>query len=221
MGFWKVFAGAAIGVGAIAAAPFTGGGSVLGAATLLGSLSGAGALAAGAGIAGAAAGAVLAKEEEKQGEKKYKEAEHKGYQRGKAEHNLEMIQLKEKLAEKMADIAKREQFILTAFALGICCAYADGDVCNTEMDELDYLVTGIGTSEMLSSSTKKQIMTMRMYPPNLSTVWEMIKKHNFDTPQHLSMFSTVVELVVHADEMETPEEREFIERWNNLSAHAA
>ena len=46
---WAVIGGAIVGVGAIAAAPFTGGGSVLGAATLAGSLSGAAGAAAAAG----------------------------------------------------------------------------------------------------------------------------------------------------------------------------
>ena len=64
MGFWtKVIGGAVIGVGAIAAAPFTGGGSLLGAASLASSLAGAGALAAGAGAAGATAGAVMGRRE--------------------------------------------------------------------------------------------------------------------------------------------------------------
>ena len=45
----KVLAGVAIGVGAVAAAPFTGGGSLLGAATLGASLSGAGTIAAASG----------------------------------------------------------------------------------------------------------------------------------------------------------------------------
>ena len=214
MGYWKMLAGAAIGVGAIAAAPFTGGGSVLGAATLLGSLSGAGALAAGAGVAGAAAGAALAKKEEK----KYDNARKEGYQQAAAEHALKMGELQLKLAEMMADIAKREQFIVTAFALGICCAYADGSVCNTELDELDYLVAGIGSSEILSETTKKRIIDMQMSPPNLNTVWAMIKKYGFDTERHLNIFSTIVELVVHADAIETPEEKEFIERWNSLAA---
>ena len=39
----RIVLGAALGIGAVAAAPFTGGGSVLGAATLAGSLSGSGA----------------------------------------------------------------------------------------------------------------------------------------------------------------------------------
>ena len=49
----RIILGAALGIGAIAAAPFTGGGSVLGAATLAGSLSG-----FGTGLAAATAGLV-------------------------------------------------------------------------------------------------------------------------------------------------------------------
>lgn len=214
MSYWKILAGAVVGVGAVAAAPFTGGGSVLGAATLLGSLTGAGALAAGAGVAGAAAGAALAKNDEK----KYDNAKKEGYYNAKAEHALEMERLQSELAEMMADIAKREQFILTAFALGICCAYADGNVCQNELDELDLLVSGIGTSDLLSETTKNQIKDMRVSPPNLTTVWAMIKKFGFDTEHHIKIFNTVVELVVYADEILTPHEEEFMKRWNNLAA---
>lgn len=210
MGFWKVFAGAAVGVGAVAAAPFTGGASVAGAVRVLTTMSAAKAVAVGVG-----AGVDMVK---KNAEKKYNRAREEGYQQAKTQYKLQIDKLQEQLTVMMADISKREQFIVTAFALGICCAYADGHVCNTEMDELDYLVAGIGRSDMLSETTKKQIIDMQMSPPNLSTVWAMIKKHRFDTEHHLQIFSTVVEMVVHADEMETPEERAFIERWNNLAA---
>ncbi len=62
----RIILGAAIGVGAIAAAPFTGGGSVLGAATLAVSLSGieTGLAAATAGLVGAAVADGMADEEE-------------------------------------------------------------------------------------------------------------------------------------------------------------
>lgn len=61
-----IILGAALGVGAIAAAPFTGGGSVLGAATLAASLSGfgTGLAAATAGLVGAAVADGMADEEE-------------------------------------------------------------------------------------------------------------------------------------------------------------
>ena len=62
----RIILGAVLGVGAVAAAPFTGGGSVLGAATLAGSLSGLGTglAAATAGVVGAALADGMADEEE-------------------------------------------------------------------------------------------------------------------------------------------------------------
>lgn len=62
----RMLLGAVLGIGAIAAAPFTGGGSVLGAATLAGSLSGVGTglAAATAGVVGAAVADGMADEEE-------------------------------------------------------------------------------------------------------------------------------------------------------------
>ena len=56
MGAGRIILGTAIGIGAVAALPFTGGGSVLGAATLASSLSGVGTgiLATAAGFVGAA-----------------------------------------------------------------------------------------------------------------------------------------------------------------------
>ncbi len=66
MGFWKVFAGAAVGVGAVAAAPFTGGASVAGAVRVLTTMSAAKAVAVGVG-----AGVDMVK---KNAEKKYNRA---------------------------------------------------------------------------------------------------------------------------------------------------
>lgn len=68
MGFGKILGLAALGIGAIAAAPFTGGGSILGAATIAGSLAGAGtiAAAAGAGAVGAGVGYALSRKEEEE-----------------------------------------------------------------------------------------------------------------------------------------------------------
>ena len=72
MGFGKILGLAVLGVGAIAAAPFTGGGSILGAATIAGSLAGAGtiAAAAGAGAVGAGVGYALSRKEEEEEEAK-------------------------------------------------------------------------------------------------------------------------------------------------------
>ena len=81
MSLEKAILGAVIGVGAVAAAPFTGGGSVLGAATLAGSLSGIGTCIAAA--AAAAAGAALGDE---MGDSVDYEAYDEGYEDAKREY---------------------------------------------------------------------------------------------------------------------------------------
>lgn len=218
MSFWKVLGGAALGVSAIAAVPFTGGGSVIGAVTLLGSLSGAGVAAASAGATGAAAGAAWGK----YGKNKQKKAEEKTKQTVRqeeaAKHALELDKLKHQLAQMMQDIASREQFTVTAFALGICCANADGHICESEMEELDVLVSGIGTSNKFSKTTKMQIAEMKRNPPNLDTVWALIKEHGLDDAEHLNIFSTIVEMMVLADNETTESERVFVKTWNSLAA---
>ncbi|MFA0412988.1 DUF533 domain-containing protein [Vibrio renipiscarius] len=218
MSFWKVLGGAAIGVGAIAAAPFTGGGSVVGAATLLGSLTGAGAIAAGAGATGAAAGAAWGKYEKKKQTKADDDLKQSVRQEESAKYAAEVDKLKQQLAEMMKDIASREQFVVTAFALGICCANADGHICESEMEELDILVSGIGTSDKFSKTTKAQIAAMKINPPNLDTVWALIKQHGFDDAEHLNVFSTIVDMMVLADDKTTDCEKVFVKTWNSLAA---
>ena len=80
MGLGKILAytvgGVALGVGAVAAAPFTGGGSLLGGASIIASLAGAGVVAGVAGVAGAAGGAVVQNFEDKKTEQKVRMRRH-------------------------------------------------------------------------------------------------------------------------------------------------
>jgi len=212
----KVLGGVAVGVGAVAAAPFTGGGSILGAATLASSLAGAGAVAAGAGAVGAAAGVALSNSDSE--EDKIRVAKEEGRQEAIAENALEMEKFRAELEEMLADTSKREQFIVTAFAVGICAANADGEICEDEREELDVLVTGIGTSDKLSQTTKQQIKEFIDNPPNLNTVWALIEEHNFDDEAHLQKFSFIISAIAAADGTTCQNEKEFIEAWNSLAA---
>ena len=81
MSMERVLLGAVIGIGAVAAAPFTGGGSILGAATLAGSLSG-----IGTGIAAATAGFVGAAIVDNIGEIETMEAYSEGYKDAKKKY---------------------------------------------------------------------------------------------------------------------------------------
>ena len=83
----RIVLGAALGIGAVAAAPFTGGGSVLGAATLAGSLSG-----IGTGVAAATAGFVGAAVADAMADDMRFEGYDEGYKDGQIELSEKMIE---------------------------------------------------------------------------------------------------------------------------------
>ena len=87
MSLGHVLMGAMIGVGAVAAAPFTGGGSILGAATLAGSLSG-----IGTGVAAATAGFVGAAVADAMADDMRFEGYDEGYKDGQIELSEKMIE---------------------------------------------------------------------------------------------------------------------------------
>ncbi|MCO4170376.1 hypothetical protein K8D10_00985 [Aeromonas veronii] len=215
MSFWKILGGAALGVGAIAAAPFTGGGSLLGAATLASSLAGAGTIAAavGAGAAGAAAGAYFDDDDDIR-----EEGRRRGEQEAAARHALEKENLQSQIADLMSSVENREQLLVTMFAVGICAANADHEICDAERSELMGLVAGIGADKAISKATKNRIDKWYNAPPNLPTVWKLIEKHGFNEPEYIEMFSVIVNMVVIADEETKDSEAEFIDAWNSLVA---
>ena len=219
MGFWtKVIGGAVIGVGAIAAAPFTGGGSLLGAATLASSLAGAGALAAGAGAAGAAAGAVMDRREKEEEERKARQAKQRGEQEADARNAIKLDKLRDEITNVLRTVEVRENFLVTAFAVGICAANADQVICDEEREEIETLIAGIGKLEFISKASLTRVEEWYDNPPNLNTVWELIEKNGLDQPKYISIFSNIVEMVIWADGERNYHEHEFTEAWTSLVA---
>ncbi|EJO9912322.1 hypothetical protein NU785_003940 [Vibrio parahaemolyticus] len=219
MGFWKkVIGGAVIGVGAVAAAPFTGGGSIVGAATLASSLAGAGAVAAGAGAVGAAAGAAKDNWDKKQEQEQRDLDRRAGAAEAKAEYERELDKLKNELASIIRDVEIREQFLVTSFAVGICAANADHDISDEEREELEELAFGLGKADVLSKAAQKRVEQWYNNPPELATVWRMIEDNGFNKPKHISVFDKIINMVIMADDVENHHEEEFIEAWNSRVA---
>lgn len=164
MGWGKILTGVTIGVGAVAAAPFTGGGSILGAATALGSLAGAGTIAGavGAGVVGGAVGSAISDKEEKE----------------KAEQKREVAELS-KNADKFETIASEHEehtnLILALSALGISMANADGHISEEEREELNEFVGGI-TSAKYPTHIVEQIDGFVSDPPSFNTALSHLEK---------------------------------------------
>ena len=95
----RIVLGAALGIGAVAAAPFTGGGSVLGAATLAGSLSG-----IGTGLAAVTAGIVGAAIADGLGDEADYDAYFEGYEEAKTKYaTKDVLEQEEREREEMME----------------------------------------------------------------------------------------------------------------------
>ena len=164
MGWGKILGLAALGVGAIAAAPFTGGGSILGAATLAGSLAGAGTIAAAGAAAatGAGVGYVLSKKEEE--EEKEKDKKIAGFS-----------QKAEKAETTLKEHEKHTNLILALSALGCAMANADGEISPEELVELHEFVGGI-SSQSYPTHIVEQINEMISNPPSFNDAMKHLER---------------------------------------------
>lgn len=197
MGIGKVLAYGALGVGAVALAPFTGGGSVAGAVSLAASLAGAEAVAAGAAVVGAGVGYAMSRKEEEEEERKQQEI---------AEAN--------KKAQKATDIAKAHEehtnYILALSALGISMANADGEIAEEELEELHEFVGGL-SSEKYPEHIVEQIEKMIENPPTFNEALAYLNRVKIDN------FQTIRDLLVmimEADDKLHPKEKAYLHAFD-------
>ncbi|CAA7627267.1 hypothetical protein [Magnetospirillum sp. SS-4] len=161
---WALVGGAIVGVGAVAAAPFTGGGSVLGGATLIASLSGAAGTAVAVGGVGAAAGAAVSSASKKQ-------AIGEGYRQGKegdlAEAAAKIQVLQERLvlaSERYREQNKLNEFIVCLIAVGAGMAACDGVLHEDDMSNLQEFVLGMSVFA-LPPAVENAIQQLLAKPP--------------------------------------------------------
>lgn len=209
MGIGKVLAytvgGVALGVGAVAAAPFTGGGSIFGAVALGSSLMGAGTIAAAAGTAAVAggAGAYMARKENEEDEKLNQEL---------AEQKLRADKLEEGIKKALSTFqGDREYFnyIIGLTAIGLAMANADGEIAPEERRELEEFIGGIANSNY-PPYVKQAINDLYENVPNLMTAMKYISKIN---PKNHETIRDLIKLVMMADNIRHEREVAFIQAF--------
>ena len=212
MGYIMILSGAAIGVGAIAAAPFTGGGSILGAATLASSLAGAGTIAAasGAGVAGAVTGKYIS---DKEAKKIQTELDTE-----KVKHELEKQEMISKMDQVLKDTTKFYEYVIAMHAIGLATANADGHLSNEESEEIEEFISGIMSSK-LPVNVKNQIRVMAENPPSLPTAYELLKRVDM-TEKGWRDVDDLIEIVIQADGYVDERESELKKSWQLLRKSA-
>ena len=196
------------GVGAIAAAQFTGGGSIIGAATLLTSLAGVGtvAAAAGAGVAGAAAGAYLANDENKKDEESAKKDLELSKLRMRAEKMAEDFQ---KTINRFKGDAEFFNYIIALSAMGIAMANANGEIHENEKAELEEFVGGVAKSNF-PTNVKNEVERLWNNPP---TFQESMKYMEYVAPENYATIKEVLEVVMDADGIRHKEQLKFLQDY--------
>lgn len=211
--YWKVLGGAAIGVGAVAAAPFTGGGSLLGGATLLGSLAGAGAVAAavGAGVAGAVVAANLDGNDEA-----LKSAVDAGRTQAKAEHLAEITKLNQKLAAAIQSLKIAGQHfnaIIALNAVALATANCKGGISEEDREGIEQFITGVAAGT-IPDSVKAKIASLYQQPPTVKEAFIIAQ----ESGMNMSIFDEIINMVVHSKASVHPMEDVFMQAWNSMKA---
>jgi hypothetical protein len=209
----KILAGVAVGIGAVAAAPFTGGGSLLGGASLIASLSGAGTIAAavGAGAVGGVVGAAVADSDEKE----KSEIKKQGIAEGRAENSLKITQLANKLSQALEKLKSHDEHfkaIIAMEAVGVSCAACDGNFSEDEKVEIGEFVKGM-ISQSIPEDVKEKIQSIYDNPPTVREAFLLAK----NTGMPLEIYDDLIKFVMEIDGIQ-PEEVVFVQAWNQLKA---
>jgi len=198
MGLFKVLGGVALGVGAVAAAPFTGGGSIIGAASLVGSL-------AGAGIAGAAAASALDKKQEEESAWERARTFEQGVVAGEGK-------VKEKLERVMNDAKKRDELLIAGTALGIAVAQCDGEIAEEELLEMQTFLGDINNMPHIPDATKGRISMIIDMKPDLKTSLNFLNKVDNEC---LEFLDEMINVMIMADGEVHPAEVELKKQWKS------
>jgi len=209
----KILAGVAVGVGAVAAAAFSGSGSLLGGASALASLAGAGTIAAatGAGLTGAVVGAAMADSDEKEKEN----IKNEGKAEGKAESLLETEKLEEKLIEALTNLKSHDahfKAIIALEAVGVACAACDGDFSDNEKEEIGEFVKGM-LAQSIPEDVKAKIQSIYDNPPTVKEAYLLAEASGVS----LDVYEDLIKFVMQIDGIKE-EERVFVQAWSQLKA---
>jgi hypothetical protein len=203
VGLFKVLGGVALGVGAVAAAPFTGGGSILGAASLMGSLAGAGAVAAGVGAVGGVAGAFASKSDKE----KIDAARQESYEHGLIKGNDETLK---KFTAILEDVKRGNNFLVASAAVGFCVAASDGDFSEEEQYEINCFIGDVDKNPNIPVAVKNTIKQLNQKAELGKIDFDEIKKYfeplNKDEMVILKKFANDI---INVDFYESPEEFDF------------
>lgn len=208
MGFFKVLAYVAGGVGAVVLAPMTGGGSIAAAIGAMGTTTLAGAAIGGS--VGAAAAAVSHNSSAKADS--YQKGVRVGTKAGEAIAAAQYEKRIRDLTSRLSEYHDFDKKLIALYAIGLAVAKADGRICDEEKAELDMFVAGCSAGN-LPRRIKKTIADLTAEPPSLTQALSFAK----DAELPRQDIEDVIHLIALANGTISSKEQLFIERWQRMA----
>ena len=206
MKFWKILGGVAV----VAAAPFTGGASLV-------ALGATGVALATTGVAGAGAVAAASKAKKNYDNRLKSEGYDEGVQETTAKYDLKMKKVVDSLEEfKSAQTDNNQYFklLIAMVAVGMATAYADGCVTEEEIVDLEEFSAGIGHSK-LPPHIKGAITRLKNNPPTFNTAMQYVKKLD---KVDIGLFESVIQLVAESDGHVCEDEKALLAAFRQAAA---
>lgn len=209
MGFWRTAGWIAAGVGAVVAAPVTGGGSV---AALIGAAGTTTAAGVAIGVTAGLAGSALTDDSKEK-------ARSEGRNQGRAEKAKEVEKLKVALEQQEKHFSSHkdyEDYLVALTSVGMACANCDGHISEEEQKEIKEFISGISVSK-LPVSLKRRLEEIINTEISLNTAFELAKPF-MRTEQDKQDFLDVIEMTMLADGYVSEKEEQFLESWKLKAA---
>lgn len=209
----KILIGTAIGVGAVAAAPFTGGGSVLAFGTsIAGSLAGAGAIAAVSSVAGAGVGVAMDECEKKMRHSEIIKEKEKSFVHGMNEGGAEVFN---KVSKELKTLEQQYDYIIGITAFCFYIARVDDEISREEQEELIVALNFIQNNTDLPDSVKNKLGEVQ----NTKYDFESIELYlDRISVENLTSFEKLIADIIYADEIIHDKEKEAIRQWEEYYA---
>ncbi|MCG8796681.1 TerB family tellurite resistance protein [Tenacibaculum finnmarkense] len=207
----KILGGILLGVGAIAAAPFTGGGSLFAAGVSLSAALGGGALAIGAAAVGGVAGAVIGEKEKED----IKESNKNHFKEGTVAGGNKV---KEKFSSILKTQKDRDELVLISMKLGVYISKIDNIIHHKELKELNKLCFFINQNPSTPKFIKDEVDNILNRNIEFNEIqYEVNKflnrKSDDDKKKTLVFFDKLIKTIVEADNHSHPKEIEFMNKW--------
>ncbi|MCY3760259.1 MAG: TerB family tellurite resistance protein [Gemmatimonadetes bacterium] len=117
-----------------------------------------------------------------------------------------------KAATKFREYGRFEEFLVALVAVGFGVAYADGEIAESEEQEIEEFLLGV-TRSALPQRVKDQIERLRRHPPKFNESMEYMRQIENNPAFDRSVFDDIIQITMKADGKIHPGERAYLAAW--------